>query len=113
MLPSFMTQTITRLRPGTKTDSRDSKIPDWSTATEKTIEGCSIQPASTSLTQDGRVLGISDSVTIYAPANADVQAGDRIVANGETYVINGDPRRWPSASGGLDNIQLNCERWSG
>ena len=113
MLPSFMTQTIKRLRPGTTTDSRGSTIPDWTKATEADVAGCSIQPASTSLTMDGRVLGISDGLTVYVPASADIQAGDRIVANGETYVINGEPRRWPSATGGLDNIQLNLQRWSG
>lgn len=113
MLPSFMTQSIVRKRAGTKTDSRGSTIPDWTKTTDVTVTGCTIQPASTSLSMDGRVLGISEGLTVYVPASADIQAGDRIVANGETYVINGEPRRWPSATGGLDNIQLNLQRWSG
>lgn len=112
MLPSFYRHSVTRIRPATTT-SRGSTIPDWSTATSKTISGCHLQPASTSLSMDGRVLGISDGYTCYMPAGADVQAGDRIVYNGNTYTINGDIREWPSASGGLDHIELHLMRWSG
>ena len=112
MLLSFYKQTVTRIRPKTK-EVRGSTIPDWSDVDSLDIPGCSVQPASTSLSQDGRVLGIIDGVTCYMPADADVQAGDRIVFKGKTYTINGDPRDWPSATGRLDHIQLNLERWSG
>lgn len=109
-LPSFFRQTITRIRPGTKT-LRGSDVPDWNNATTLVITGCSVQPASTSLSTDGRVLALTDGLTAYIPADADVQSGDRIGYGGEVYTING--RAWPSASGGLDHIQLNLERWSG
>ena len=108
MLPSFCNQEIVRIRPGEK-ESRGSTIPDWSPdkVNKLTIKRCSVQPATTSLSQDGRVLGISDGMTLYAPANADIIAGDRIQFGGNTYTINGDPRRWPSATGGLDHIQCS------
>lgn len=112
MLPSFMRQTVIRIRPGVKT-LRGSDVPDWQDVTRAIIPGCSVQPAGTSLTQDGRVLAITDGLTAYLPADADVKAGDRIEYAGETYTINGEPRRWPSAMGGLDHIQLNLQRWSG
>lgn len=112
MLPSFCQQSITRLRPGTKT-SRGSTIPDWSVATSATISGCSIQPASTSLSEDGRVLGIMDGLTAYLPNGADVQAGDHIVYDGETYEIAGEPRVWVSPTGIRDHILLNLRRYSG
>lgn len=112
MLLSFYRQTVTRVRPGTKVE-RGSSIPDWEHADSLEIPGCSMQPASTSLSQDGRVLGISDGFTCFMPADADVQAGDRIVFKGKTYTIQGDPRDWPSATGRLDHIQLNLVRWTG
>lgn len=112
MLLSFYRQTVTRVRPGTK-EVRGSAVPDWDNVETLDIPGCSVQPASTSLSQDGRVLGIIDGFTCYMPADADVQAGDHIVYKGKTYAINGDPRDWPSATGRLDHIQLNLERWSG
>lgn len=109
---SFWRDTITRIRPGTKT-VRGSVVPDWDHVTSKDITGCSVQPASTSLSEDGRVLGISDGMTAYVPKDADIIAGDRIVFDGNTYTINGAPRRWPSATGGLDHLLLNLVRWSG
>lgn len=112
MLPSFFRQSITRIRPGTKT-VRGSDVPDWDNVSTLVITGCSVQPASTLLSQDGRVLGIADSYTAYLPADADVMAGDRIQVGSDIYTINGEPRVWLSATGGLDNIQLALERWSG
>lgn len=111
MLPTFCTQRVTRIRPGTK-DSRGSTVPDWSTADELTIEGCSVQPAATTLSQDGRVLGISEGMTAYLPAGSDVKAGDRIRFEGVVYTINGDPKEW-AAPFNLSNMQLNLIRWEG
>ena len=112
MVPSFARQTIIRIRPGVKT-LRGSDVPDWANVTRAIIPGCSVQPAGTSLSQDGRVLAIQDGLTAYLPPDADVKAGDRIEYAGETYTINGEPRVWPSATGNLDNLQLNLQRWSG
>lgn len=113
MLPSFASQTVTRIRPGTK-ESRGSTIPDWSEdkVTTLTITGCSVQPASTGLSQDGRVLGISEGLTAYLPEGSDVQAGDHILYDGNTYEINGEPKVWAGAFT-RSNIQLNLIRWRG
>lgn len=112
MLPSWCTQTIKRLRPGTKT-VRGSVIPDWDNADELQIGGCSVQPASTSLSEDGRVLGITDGWTAYLPESADVMAGDHIVFNGNTYEINGEPRTWQSPTGHNNHVMLNLRRFAG
>lgn len=113
MLPSFCKQEVIRVRPGV-TSSRGSDIPDWSNekVNRLTIKGCSIQPASTSLSMDGRVLAINDQMTAYLPEGSDVQAGDHIIFEGETYEINGDPKRWTGAFN-MSNIQLNLVRWRG
>lgn len=111
MLPSFATQSVTRIRPGVKS-SRGSVIPDWADTDELVISGCSVQPATTSLSQDGRVLGILDGMTCYMPPGSDVQEGDRIRFEGVLYTIDGAPRIWPSA-GRLSHVQINLKRWSG
>lgn len=108
---SFWTQKIIRLRPKTTT-ARGSTIYDWSDPDSLEIAGCSVQPAGTSLTQDGRVQGIADGLTVYAPAEADIKAGDRIRFGGNDYTINGDPLMWPGAAR-LAHIQLNLQRWRG
>lgn len=112
MLPSWCTQTITRLRPAEKT-SRGSTVYDWSNPCELIIKGCSVQPASTGLSQDGRVLGISEGYTVYCPPGSDIKAGDRIVYEGNTYTINGEPKAWAGATGRVSHVQINIERWRG
>lgn len=111
MLPSFCRDEITRIRPGEK-ESRGSIIPDWTTATEKDIGGCSMQPATTSLSQDGRVLGLLDEYTLFTPPDADIKAGDRIRYNGQVYQIDGDVRIQPAALR-LDHIEIRLRRFSG
>lgn len=111
MLPSFCTQRITRIRPGTK-QLRGSTVPDWSNVSELIIEGCSIQPAATTLSQDGRVLGVSEGLTAYLPEGSDVKAGDRIRYEGAVYTINGEPKEW-AAPFTRSNMQLNLIRWEG
>ena len=112
MLPSFANQTIDVVRPKKTTTSRGSTVPDWSDTTKTTVTGCSIQPASTSLSQDGRVLGINDGWTAYVPEGTDAQAGDRIEFDGQTFEINGAPRKWTGPMR-TSHIQLNLIRWEG
>lgn len=112
MLPSWATDTVTILRPATTT-SRGTTIPDWTHATETSVSGCSVQPAATSLSQDGRVLGIEDGWTAYVPPGTDVREGDRVRWNGELYTINGAPRAWASPTGRVAHLALNLRRWSG
>lgn len=113
MLPSFCSQEITIVKPGQKT-SRGSIIPDWSPEAIKEIKvsGCSVQPSSTSLSLDGRVLGLSDGWTAYVPEGTNVDAGDHVIFGGNTYEIQGEPRIWTAAFS-RSHIQLNLIRWEG
>ncbi len=113
MLPTWVSQSITRVRPGSKA-IRGSVVPDWSQdkVSKVTITGCSVQPAGTGLSQDGRVLGINEGYTAFIPEGSDVQAGDRIEFDGNTYEINGEPKKWTGAYT-RSHIQLNLVRWEG
>ena len=111
MLPSFCNDTVIRIRPSLK-ESRGSKIFDWDNASELTISGCSMQPATTSLSTDGRVLGIQDEWTLFAPSGADIQAGDRIMYNGLPYIVQGDVRIQPAALN-LQHLHITLRRYSG
>ena len=112
MLPSFCRDTVTRIRPGSK-ELRGSTVSDWDTATLAEIKGCSMQPASTTLSEDGRVLGITDTYTLFAPPDADIKAGDRIEFRSRTYEIDGDVRIQPSATGRLDHLNITLKRYQG
>lgn len=111
MLPSFCNMTVKRIRPGTK-ESRGSTIPDWSAATTKDISGCSMQPSSTSLSTDGRVMAISDEYTLFAPVDADIEDGDRIEYGGNSYEIQGAVRKQPAALR-LEHIEIRLRRYEG
>ena len=112
MLPSFCNQSIKVVRAKKTTTSRGSEVPDWSDTTKTTVSGCSIQPASTSLSLDGRILGISDGWTAYVPEGTDVKAGDHTLFDGNTYEISGEPRVWTGAFT-RSHIQLTLTRWEG
>lgn len=111
MLPSFANDTVVRLRAGTKTE-RGSSVPDWKNAVSLTIGGCSVQPASASLSQDGRVLGVLDGLTCYMPYGSDVKEGDRILWDGDEYLVNGPPRKWRGPVS-ISYMQVNLRRWDG
>lgn len=111
MLLSFWHQTITRIRPGIRTE-RGSEVFAWDNVESQEIGECLVQPGSTYLSQDGRVLGVQDGLTVCAPWDADIRAGDRIEYDGKVYTINGDPLVWKNV-GKLDHMQLNLERWRG
>lgn len=111
MLPSFCRDTVTRIRPAA-TESRGSTIFDWDNATEVEIPGCSMQPASTSLSEDGRVLGIRDEYTLFAPVDADIDAGDRIRFDGKVYTVQGDVRVQPAACR-LEHKHITLRRYHG
>lgn len=113
MLPSFCKDTVIRIRPGTK-DSRGSLIFDWSEnkVDKKKISGCSVQPSSTSLSEDGRVLGISDMYTLFAPSDAEIESGDRIQFDSKIYTVEGDVRVQPSAAR-LDHLEISLRRYHG
>lgn len=112
MLPSFCSQSVVIVHPKSTKTVRGSTVPDWDNVEKTTVGGCSVQPAGTSLSEDGRVLGISDGLTAYLPEGVAVVAGDRVEYGGETYTINGEPRVWVGAFT-RGHILLNLVRWEG
>ena len=111
MLPSFATETVTRIRPATATD-RGSTYRDWSNATTKTIDGCHVQPDSTSSDFTDRAQS-QLTYTLWAPVTADVEKGDRIVAQGRTFDVVGVPFCWYSPTHGVDHMTCRMTEWEG
>lgn len=111
MLLKMWQQSITRIRPGTKTE-RGSMVPDWENVSTLVIEECLVHPGNTMLSQDGRVMGIEDGLTVCAPLESDIKAGDRIQVWDGIYTILGDPLIWRNVKK-LDHMQLNLKRWRG
>ena len=112
MMVSFATKTVTRIRPGTITE-RGTTYPDWDNTDDLDIPNCVVTWNSTTLNQEGRILGISDNQVLYAPLTADIKAGDRIRYGTNVYEIEGDPMDWNSPTGALDHYVINLKRYEG
>lgn len=112
MLPRWCVDTVIVKRP-IYVDRRGSMVPDWDNASMFEISGCSIQSRTTAQDRDGRVLQITNGAVLYAPQDADIQAGDRIEFDGVKYKVDGAPMRKRSATGALSHLAVTLAEWSG
>jgi hypothetical protein len=85
-----------------------------SRADRLSLSGWSVQPGATVADATNRQ-GTSIALTAIGPAGVDVQAGDLIEAPGypQLFEIDGEPQRWPSPTGALENTVLLLKRWVG
>lgn len=113
-LPSWFRETVVRLRAPYVVDEygNEASSRDWDLATSLDISPCSVQPMVGSEVLEDRDASVNRWI-IYAPSGADIKPTDRVIHSGITYEVKSDIRRWPSASGGLDNTQLELERVDG
>lgn len=110
----LMYQSITIVRP-TIIDDRGTPVPDYDNpASTQVVNECSVQPGSPA---SAEVLaarqGVSVKFTVYAPPGLQVDAHDAVLFEGVLYSIDGDPARWPSPTGGLDNTVLSLISFRG
>lgn len=107
MLPSWCEDTITVLR-APWVSQRGTKVRDWGSAEPHEVSGCSVQPSTTATADpSARALSTSVGAVAYCPPGADVEAGDRIVFDGATYDVEGEPLRVRSPFGGCDHMLVN------
>ena len=112
MFPSFARQSVTRERSLRVSDGRGGFEYDWTAPAALVLNGCTVQPGASAEDMANRA-GVLVTWTVMVGGVPDVQAGDRIVVRGTPYSIDGEPARWPSATGGLDHTVLLLKRWEG
>lgn len=111
MLPGFAAATVTRERATLVDDGHGNLAESWDSPDTVEIVGCSVQPgASTENLQNRDTTLIA--YTVYAPADADVVATDRILIGATPFAIDGEPARW-STGLSLDHMVLLLKRWEG
>lgn len=91
-------ETVTRQRGTAVTGYYSAELTDldWTDPDELEIPGCGFNPGSSSEpVQDARDAVITKP-EVYAPADADVLAGDRLVVRGVAYEVSGRPQEWIS-----------------
>lgn len=94
-------------------DMRGTEVRDWSNKQEIEIVGCSVQERTTSREMSGRTLQITNGAVLYAPIDADIKAGDRVVFNGHRYEIDGNPLGYQGATGRLSHKKIPLKEWGG
>lgn len=91
-------ETVTRLRAAAAADrfSGQATALDWTTPDELPIEGCAFDPGTSSEPLEQARDAVLTKPTVYAPADADVLATDRLVVRGRTWQVDGDPADYRS-----------------
>jgi head-tail adaptor len=94
MLPGMIAnQTVVRLRGVNATDEYGNQITDWTTPDQAAIAGCSMQPETAAEYTDTREEVLS-RWRLWAPNTADITHTDRILAVGETSIVDGSVQTW-------------------
>lgn len=109
---SWHADTVIGLRAPMVDDRYGDEIADWDNASETSLPGCRVVPGAGSENTVDR-----DQLTrrwvLFAPPSADLRATDRIRWDGTDYDIDGDLRRWRSATGALAHIEADLTRVEG
>lgn len=106
MLPSFATQTVDVVRPVYISD-RGTQVPDWSAplVSDVSVSGCSVQPGASEEALLGRQ-GSTVRWTVFMPPGVTISAYDGVRHNSVIYQVDGEPKVWPSPTGGLSHIEV-------
>lgn len=83
---------VTRLRRHMVYDeySHEYTQADWTNPERAPIDDAALGPSSSTLIADATRSQTDTSVSLYCPADADVEAGDRIEARGRIWEVEGE-----------------------
>lgn len=102
------TDTITIVRPAAADWRGDPTGPP---CPDRTVSGCSVQPASSSESNDRRTTVVA-TWRLFAPGGTDLRATDRVRWQGAEYEVVGEPDRW-RVDGEQHHLQADLRRVRG
>lgn len=114
MTPFAFGITITVLARSAGRDENDDPIAP--AGDPHTIEGCAVIPRPAEELDNLGRHGDVTTLTVYAPADADISATDRVTVPGHdgTFEVEGDPQDWSSPiSGRAPGIEIHLRRARG
>ncbi len=96
MFPLANGETVARLRRKLVTDpySGEATMGTWADADELSIEGCAVAPSSTNEPINSNRQMVITTMSVYGPADMDVQAADRIRSRSGLWEVTGDNAAW-------------------
>lgn len=86
--------------------------PDWSQATTATVAGCSFQPA-TGVDDVKDRSAVGGPAVLFMPAGTDIVGYDRVVVNGKTYEVVGEPEVWAGPTPRTSHLRVSIHVWEG
>lgn len=112
VFPSFVRQSIGRLRGVETSDHGNTSwdYPDIGAAV--TINGVVVDPVQTREDNINRTATITQ-YKVMAPPSADLQSNDRFVYRGKVYYVVGEIQYQSSPTGALDQQVFTLELWEG
>lgn len=113
-MPSFATDTVTRVRPAWVTDARGTRRPDYGTAAARDLlGGCLVQPGASVEVLAERVGAVAVRWSVFLPAGTDLAASDGVEFEGRLYAVDGEPARHRSPTGALSHVLALLIDWKG
>jgi len=115
-LPMWFRDEITVIRPGSTVDRYSDTTEDWVAATEVTYKNCLVEPAANPPEDRGsgdNREAVRKNYTLVAPPTVDLRATDRVRWNNVEYLVDGEPMRWRSPNGLVDNVYAHLFRVEG
>ena len=112
MALSFMKDSVT-VKRASAVNKNGMESRDWKNATSHTLSNVQVTPQATSRDFEGRVTQVSDRRTLRADYEADIQAGDRVVWNGDTYEVDGEVFHTKSPTGRISTTRCTLVRFKG
>lgn len=106
---SFHNQTVEVLAGTSTTDRYGNAATDWSEPTATDVDGCRLVPVPGDEVLDR----VTRRWILFAPLDTAITAASRVRWAGVVYDVDGEVRRWPSATGRLAHIEADLERVEG
>lgn len=110
-LPSWAQKSVQVVRAAQVLDHGTTQ-PDWSQATTRTVVGCSFQPSS-GIDDILNRSAVGGPAVLFMPAGTDVTGYDRVVVNGKTYEVVGEPEVWEGPTPRLAHTKVTLHVWEG
>lgn len=86
---------------------------DWENAVPHIIKNVKVTAQATSREFGDRVTQATDRRTLRANYDADIEPGDRVIWNGDTYEIDGEVFHTVSPTGRASSTRCTLVRWEG
>ena len=109
-LPQWARDSVTVTRPA-RSQSRGATVDDWGNSSKHVIDGCSVQPTSTTSDTSDASGGQVVDATLFAPSGADVAVGDMVTFRGHDFAVVGVPISRTSPFGSFGHTKAYLRSW--